>query len=167
MTKEYIINSKKYGKQIVLLDDEDYNDIIEKKYILHLKYDKTIKGFYIQFHYPDKTKKENRGTIGLHRYIMKCPNGLQVDHINRNTMDNRKENLRIVSPKDNAKNKGFYSNNKSGHKGVYFIKMFNSWIAEVRYDNKTYRSKRYKTMEEAIIARINLLYELKTEGVIA
>ena len=96
MTKEYVINSKKYGEQRVLLDDEDYDKIIENKINLYLKFDKTINGFYVQFHYKDLTKKDRRNTVGLHRYIMKCPKGLQVDHINRNPLDNRKSNLRIV-----------------------------------------------------------------------
>lgn len=41
---EYIINSKKYGKQIVLLDDEDFERLQKHKHKLELRYDKTIKG---------------------------------------------------------------------------------------------------------------------------
>ena len=165
MTKEYVINSKKYGEQRVLLDDEDYDKIIENKINLYLKFDKTINGFYVQFHYKDLTKKDRRNTVGLHRYIMKCPKGLQVDHINRNPLDNRKSNLRIVKQKENAKNKGSYSNNNSGHKGVYYIKCFKRWLAQVRRDNITYTSKRCKTMEEAIEERKKLITELQSKGV--
>lgn len=46
---EYIINSKKYGSQVVLLDDEDYERLQKHKHKLELGYDKTIKGFYVQF----------------------------------------------------------------------------------------------------------------------
>ena len=61
-------------------------------------YDKTIKGYYI------------RGTIGeqkiqLHRYITNCPKDLQVDHINRNTLDNRRENLRTCTNQENSTNR--------------------------------------------------------------
>ena len=45
--KIYTINSKKYGDIKVLLDDEDYNNIINENIILHPKYDKTINNFYI------------------------------------------------------------------------------------------------------------------------
>ena len=153
MTKVYEINSKKYGRIEVLLDDEDYERIIKEGIVLHLKYDKTINWFYIQFHIKDKTKKDGRTTIGLHRWIMNSPKGMQVDHINRNTLDNRKCNLKICTQLENANNKGFYKNNKSGHKGVYFIQSQNYWIAELKLNKICYRSKQYKTKEEAIIGR--------------
>ena len=166
MVREYVINSKKYGRQVVLLDNEDYDDIISKRYKLHLKYDKTINGFYVQFHYPDKTKREGRGTIGLHRYIVRCPKGLQVDHINHNPLDNRKCNLRICSLIENLQNKKIYKNNKSGHKGVYYINRFKCWIAEFKWNKKCYRSRYCKTMEEAIVARQELIFDLERKGVV-
>lgn len=165
MVKEYIINSKKYGKQIVLLDDEDYERIIKANYKLHLKYDKTIDNFYVQFHYPDKTKKEGRGTIGLHRFVMNPLPGFQVDHINRNPLDNRKCNLRLCTQQDNAKNKSRYKNNKSGFKGVYFLKDYGYWVAEIRYNNKKYRKQCY-SLEEAIKKREELYNSLVAKGVI-
>ena len=72
MAKIYEINSKKYGRIEVLLDDEDYDRIIKENIILHPKYDKTINGFYIQFYIKDLTKKDGRTTIGLHRWILNC-----------------------------------------------------------------------------------------------
>lgn len=151
--KIYEINSKKYGKVEVLLDDEDYDRVIKKNIKLHLKKDETINGFYIQFHIKDSTKKDKRTTIGLHRWILNCPKGLQVDHINHNTLDNRKCNLKICTQLENANNKGFYKNNKSGIKGVYFIKLFNCWVAELKHNKVCYRSKRCKTREEAVVER--------------
>lgn len=146
MVKEYIINSKKYGKQIVLLDDEDYERIIKANYKLHLKYDKTIDNFYVQFHYPDKTKKEGRGTIGLHRFVMNPLPGFQVDHINRNPLDNRKCNLRLCTQQDNAKNKSRYKNNKYRKKCSSLeeaIKkreeVYNSLVAKGVINNVIYR----------------------------
>ena len=153
MTKVYTINSKKYGIVDVLLDDEDYDRIIKENIILHPKYDKTINGFYIQFHIKDLTKKDGRTTIGLHRWILNCKKGLQVDHINHNTLDNRRCNLKICTQLENANNKGFYKNNKSGIKGVYFLKDYGYWIAELKYNKVCYRSRQCKTKEEAIIER--------------
>tara|TARA_R110000868_G_C10651198_1_gene744967 strand:- start:141 stop:674 length:534 start_codon:yes stop_codon:yes gene_type:complete len=42
-----------------------------------------------------------------------------IDHINHNTIDNRIENLREISKKDNSRNLPLYSNNKTGYHGVY------------------------------------------------
>ena len=100
-----------------------------------------------------KQKKDKRTTIGLHRWILNCAKGLQVDHINHNTLDNRKYNLKICTQLENANNKEFYNNNKSGIKGVYFIKLFNYWVAELKYNKVCYRSKRCKTREEAVVER--------------
>ena len=41
----------------------------------------------------------------IHRWIMDAPKGLQVDHINRNRLDNRRSNLRLVTHKENCKNR--------------------------------------------------------------
>lgn len=166
MVKEYVINSIKYGKQVVLLDDEDYDMILEKGYKLHLKHDKTIDGFYVQLHYPDLTQKDKRGTIGLHRLVTNCPKGLQVDHVNRNPLDNRKSNLRVCTLSDNLKNKGWYKNNKSGHKGIYYIRTIDRWQGEFKYNKKTYVTKRFRTKEEAIVARQELILDLERRGVI-
>ena len=153
MTKIYEIYSKKYGKVDVLLDDEDYERIVKENIILHLKFDKTINGFYIQFHIKDLSRKDKRTTIGLHRWIMNCEKGLQVDHINHNTLDNRKCNLRICTQLENANNKGFYKNNKSGIKGVYYLKDYGYWVAELKYNKVCYRSRQCKTKEEAVMER--------------
>ena len=54
----------------------------------------------------------------LHRIIMNPPANLQVDHRNKNTLDNRKCNLRICTNSENAMNRGKQKNNYSGFKGV-------------------------------------------------
>lgn len=55
----------------------------------------------------------------LHRFLMGEPTGKQVDHINGNGLDNRKENLRLATNAENAKNRGKQSNNTTGYKGVF------------------------------------------------
>ncbi len=43
--------------------------------------------------------------VYMHRLIMNNPIGLVVDHINNQTLDNRRENLRIVSQSENIANR--------------------------------------------------------------
>lgn len=66
-----------------------------------------------------------------------------VDHINHNTLDNRKRNLRIVTRSQNQMN--------SRHKGV--SKKSNKWLAYIRLNNKTLNLGTYVDEEEALYAR--------------
>lgn len=80
-------------------------------------------------------------TIKLHRYIMDAPEGIQVDHINGNKLDNRKENLRLVD------NQGNQANIKA--KGASFDKSRNKWVALIMLDGKSKFLGRFDTEEEA------------------
>lgn len=53
-----------------------------------------------------------------------------IDHINGVKCDNRLSNLRIVSEKENSKNRAKRSDNKSGVTGVYYLIEKNSWVAK-------------------------------------
>lgn len=82
------------------------------------------------------------------------PDGYYVDHINHNTVDCRKENLRLCTPSQNAMNSKISANNKSGCKGVRFIKHNNKWIATIVVDHKTIKLGYFDTYEEAVVARL-------------
>jgi transcriptional regulator len=55
--------------------------------------------------------------ISLHRFLMGCPEGLHIDHINGDTLDNRRCNLRVATPRENTAN-ARRRPNKSGYIGV-------------------------------------------------
>ena len=65
-----------------------------------------------------------RKLVKLHRYIMQVPG--EIDHINRNQLDNRKGNLREVTSSHNKMNRGKQANNTVGYKGVTAIRTKNS-----------------------------------------
>ncbi len=85
-----------------------------------------------------------RKIVKFHQLIMgKAPKGKQIDHI-RSTegllsakADNRKSNLRFVTPKQNSWNRGLRSDNTSGHTGVGWDKRVQRWIAKVRKGKKS------------------------------
>jgi hypothetical protein len=58
-----------------------------------------------------------------------------LDHINRNKLDNRIENLRECTDAQNARNTGLHSHNTSGYKGVYYEHDRGKWRARARYTN--------------------------------
>ena len=76
-----------------------------------------------------------------------------VDHINGNPLDNRKSNLRVVTQRENALNKGMMSNNKSGYLGVWFDAERNRWASEIKIDDKKCYLGRYKFIQDAVYAR--------------
>lgn len=80
----------------------------------------------------------------LARLITNCPKGLTVDHINHNRLDNRKQNLRICTLRENLWNKPLCKKHKTGFKGVQ-KQSENSWATKFRH---TYVGS-YKTREQA------------------
>lgn len=71
---------------------------------------------YIDNHGYAKCKRRDK----LHRIITQCPSGYEVDHINRNKLDNRKSNLRIVKCSENQMNRRTWSN--TGELGISLLK---------------------------------------------
>lgn len=73
---------------------------------------------------------------------------LQVDHVNRDKLDNRKKNLRLVTAGQNNLNKGLQRNNTSGNKGVHYHKENKRWVAYIGKSPRVYMGS-YSTSREA------------------
>lgn len=130
-----IYNNKGYEKCRALIDIEDIDKV------------KDIKWSGDKYIYS--------GDYRLHRYIMNCTDdNLVVDHINRNSLDNRKENLRICTPIDNSRNKGLFSFNTSGFTGVSFNKNINKWTSIITFENKNITLGFFDSKEEALKERL-------------
>ena len=92
--------------------------------------------------------------IRIHRFILDCNKNDVVDHINGNTLDNRKQNLRICSQQQNTmNNSNIRSNNTSGYKGVTWDKSKNKWTAQITVNYKNIHLGRYDKIEDAIKER--------------
>lgn len=90
----------------------------------------------------------------MHRAIMNCPDGYEVDHISGDTLDNRKANLRICTHQQNLTNLKISKSNTSGHKGVSYHSRW-GWEAFINENKKKKHIGWYKTIEEAAEARRN------------
>lgn len=97
--------------------------------------------------------QDNGKPILLHRLVMNCPDDLDVDHIEHDITDNRKEKLRIVTPLQNSINRSIQSNNKSGVTGVYWSKQRNKWIAQITVNKKAINLGGYNSFDEAVSVR--------------
>ena len=132
--------SNEYGvgytvnNEMFYFDKDDYKNINEYYWYINKGYVMTyLKGKIVQMH---------RFVMGLSNY-----NGKKViDHINHITYDNRKENLRICTQKQNS-----YNNSKAI--GICFDKSRNKWVAVIRVNGKNKNLGRFCTKEEALNAR--------------
>nr|BAR24181.1 putative NHN endonuclease [uncultured Mediterranean phage uvMED] len=77
------------------------------------------------------------------------PRSFTVDHINRDKRDNRLQNLRLATSRQQQGNKGLQSNNISGIKGVHWDKARGKWVAYIALNRKVKNLGRYPTKEEA------------------
>lgn len=128
----------RFGKiiEFAKIDDEDYPKVFK----LHWTSGK----------YPIGYSPET-GLIRLHRLILYCPNGYQVDHINGDKLDNRKCNLRLATKSQNMTNQ---PKNRGGNrfKGVSRVSNSKKWKAQITKDNKYFHIGNFTTEEEAAIA---------------
>lgn len=86
----------------------------------------------------------------LHRLIMDCPKGMLVDHINGNTLDCRKSNLRIVTAEQNRQNQHVLNKrNHSGYRGVSWCKIHKKWRAVIKVNRKQIGNKYFDDKEQA------------------
>ena len=86
---------------------------------------------------------------------MDCPDGMVVDHINHDRIDNRKENLRVCSIRRNTMNQSRSKNNTSGVTGVGWDKKSNKWIAYIKVNYRQITLGRFSNIDDAIEARRN------------
>ena len=130
---------------------------------------KTGETFYIDYEDFDKVSehqwwidkgyaKGGRKRQPMHRFVLNLGKAerykVEVDHINRNRLDNRKSNLRIVSRQENMLNKSEYKNNTSNVKGVKWNKNLNKWQVQITYNKKRIHLGVYSDLEEAKQVRL-------------
>ena len=104
--------------------------------------------------YAVRSKKIVRKTqmVGIHRAILNAPDGVEVDHIDGDGLNNRRSNLRLASRAQNQKNKGRPINNSSGVKGVTWCAKRGKWQAQISDANKHYNLGRFDKIEDAAAA---------------
>lgn len=107
----------------------------ENGLLINLKTNKTAKSYhgeYVRVRYAGKSIAAHRIIFFMHYgYLPRC-----IDHINGIRTDNRIENLREATHKQNAQNRKKAKNNTSGVKGVSWCKRSERWRAVVQNDGK-------------------------------
>lgn len=142
---EIKINSKKHGTYTMLIDDEDYFNLKNKS----ISITKCGNKFYAQ------DSERNR----IHQLICGKKCGLVVDHINGNTLDNRRENLRLTTSSQNNKNRNGYGRIKYKFMSYTIRNNRPNNCHEVKFPNMKHRA--FVNIEEAKAYYIECLLELE------
>lgn len=130
---------------VALIDEEDEKRVRKYEWISH-KRDNTVYARMRHVRIPDHHRS-------LHRYIVKAPRGVNVDHINGNGLDNRRSNLRLCSHAQNLRNRKARSSEAltSKFKGVS-LSPSNTWRASIGYNGKNIYLGSFKTEIDAALA---------------
>jgi ABC-type ATPase involved in cell division len=135
----------------VQIDDEDYKWIKELNYCVNRK---EIEKHGLYYFFRNIHVDGKRTATKLHREIMGCVYGDRkiVDHINGNTLDNRKCNLRICTQAENKRNQKIRKTNISGLKGVSWHKKTGKWVAQINTGGKHKHLGLFMDIKEAYSA---------------
>lgn len=132
--------------QWALVDIEDWPKIEE--YNWQAGWNPYTKSFYAL----TSIRASKRSNLYMHRLILGLASGnidkRKIDHINHNTLDNRRENLRIVTNQQNGQN-------RKNTKGYYWNNNQNKWHVQMRVNGKTNHVGYYHTEEAARLAYLN------------
>ena len=138
------------GDYFVIVDPEDYEELNRYKWCASNK-----RGMV----YAMRRGKNGR-TVYMHRLIMNAPKGSDVDHKNHRIWDNRRENLRVCTRRQNQMNKGYHGGS-SGFVGVY--PRGDHWEAGITSRGKHYYLGRFDDPVAAAKARDRKAWELHGE----
>lgn len=154
---EIIISSETHGDKSIFIDTDEL-ERVQSYPTWTLSYSQKDGKVYVKTNVYYKGK--SRG-VYLHRVITNAYKGKMVDHKNGDTLDNRKCNLRLVSPKGNAQNRAISSLNTSGYRGVSYNTRKKKYQAYVGIDGRKRHLGYFETPEEAnevaVKARIKYL----------
>lgn len=124
------------SKNMQTLIDKDSYELLKTTNMLKWNAQKSGKKFYVSKNIKDKK-------VYLHRLIMNCPDGFCIDHINGDPLDNRKENLRICSFRENSRNV-----KKNKFKGVAKTRN-NKYQAQIHVNNSNFTLGVFEKESEA------------------
>lgn len=127
----------------ILIDNEDWDKIKDIRLRI-LKQDND------KFRVAGRLKGSKK-TFYLHRFIMNASINDQVDHIDGNPLNNKKENLRICSNKENSKSQSIRKRNTSGYKGVTWDKQRSKWKAQITINYKHKSLGFFNSKEDAAL----------------
>ena len=129
----------KTGK-VAIVDDSDYELVSQYKWAC------TKTNYPVRVY---RTTEGKRTTQTMHSLIFPAPAGYEVDHIDRDSLNNTRANLRHATRAENNRNKRLPRNNTSGYRGVSWNKVDKKWQVIVQFQGKFRNLGRFTCILEA------------------
>lgn len=130
----------------VLLDDEDYERLSRHRWYAH----NSGKGSGHKRPARRTCVAEGRKVLPLVHHIIKPPAGFVVDHINGDPWDNRRENLRVCTNRENLRNRRKRSPGRCEYKGI--LPNGKRFCARISCDGQSFNLGTYGSQKEAALA---------------
>lgn len=153
--KEIIINSEKHRTKTVLVDDDDYEFLIQWKWCLAIR----KRAVYAK-------RRCGKGTVFMHRALLNINDKkLFADHRDANGLNNQRSNLRIATSSENNHNRRSFGKYKGVQKNVkkYKDKTYIYWMAKIGINNKILHIGMFKSEIDAATAYNQKAIELHGE----
>lgn len=123
-----------------IVDDDDYEKLAQYKWCASRCGNS---------HYAMRKDKNDKGIL-MHRFILNVTDRhIHVDHINHDTLDNRKINIRTCTQQENNRNKSPHSKSTSKYLGVSWDKLKNKWKGNIYVNKKLLFLGRFNSEEDA------------------
>jgi hypothetical protein len=135
--KKIKLTQNKYA----MVDDEDYDNLNQYKWRYSL-------GYAVRTTLAKESSRDERRNVRMHRQIMNCDMDLEVDHIDGDTLNNKKSNLRICTHGQNMSNRKSSSVSGSKYLGVSWHKGNKMWQANITANGKQKNLGYSKTEDE-------------------
>lgn len=146
-----------HGK-VALVDDSDF-DALSEFHWRHHRIDDEDYAFRDVYH--PETQKST--VVAMHRHILNAPAGMLVDHKDGNGLNNQRFNIRLATRSQNQQNCGPRRNNKSGYKGVCWVKRYKVWKAQIMTNGVNKHLGSFSTPEAAYDVYVKASEEMHGE----
>lgn len=146
------ITQKSGNKYTILISTKDLQRLKDNNFSVYIRPNRNN-----QLLYPLMNKVKNRvngrntyTSVQLNRFILGVTDDVVVDHINHDTLDNRRENLRAIEPTNNSTNRKTHNkNNQSGYRNVCWLKVEGKYVVQLMIEGKNERLGFFDNVDEA------------------
>lgn len=130
--------------KVAIVDDADYEWLNQWKW-------RVLKGYDTWYAVRNIYKDGKRTTAKMHREILKPPIGVEIDHRDRDGLNNQRYNMRVATHAENAHNRR-KQEETSQFKGVTWYRWKTKWLGQIQVKNQRIHLGYFLSQTEAALA---------------